>query len=109
MGPLSECKRRILIFHTKLNMPQLTKNQRVCICVEYAKVNNAEEVRRRWLGHWPDDRVPTRATIKRTFDKFVTEGTCLNLNKGRSGRMRTGRPLENIDLTAVQGQTFSDE
>ena len=35
--------------------------------------------------------------------KFVTAGTCLNLNKGRSGRMRT---LENIDLIAVQGQTF---
>ena len=109
MGPLNECKRRILIFHTKLNMPQLTKDQRVCICVEYARVNNAEEVRTRWLGHWPSDRVPTRATIKRTFDKFVTEGTCLNLNKGRSGRMRTGRTLENIDLIAVQGQTFSDE
>ena len=53
----------------KLNMPPLTKDQRVWICVEYARVNNAEEVRRRWLGHWPNDRVPTTATIKRTFDR----------------------------------------
>lgn len=95
---LHGCKVRIVIFHNKLNMPQLTKDQRVWICVEYARVNNAEEVRRRWLGHLQNDRVPTRATIKRTFDKFATEGTCLNLNKGRSGRMRTGRTLENIDL-----------
>ena len=71
----------ILICHTKVNMPRLTKDKRVWICVEYARVNNAEEVRRRLLGHWPNDRVPNRATIKRTFDKFVTESTCLNLKK----------------------------
>ncbi|CAB4042592.1 Hypothetical predicted protein, partial [Paramuricea clavata] len=38
------------------------------------------------------------AAIKRTSDKFLTEGTCLDLNKGRSGRMRTGRTMENSDL-----------
>lgn len=98
MGPLA-CKRiRISLFYTKLNMPQLTKDQRVWVCIEYARVNNAEEVRRRWLGRWPGDRAPTRAAIKRTYDKFLTEGTCLNLNKGRSGRTRTGRTMENIAL-----------
>ena len=66
-------------------MSQLTKDQRVWICIEYARVNNTEEVRRRWLGRWPNDRTPSRAAIKRTYDKFLTEGTCLNLNKGRSG------------------------
>ena len=44
------------------------------------------------------DRAPTRAAIKKTFDKFWTEGTCLNLNKGWSGRTRTGRTMENIDV-----------
>ena len=36
--------------------------------------------------------------LKRTYDKFLTEGTCLNLNKGRSGRIRTGRTMENVEL-----------
>ena len=40
-------------------MPQLTKNQRVWIYIEYGKVNNAEELRRRWVGRWPNDRAPT--------------------------------------------------
>ena len=61
-------------------------------------VNNFEEVRRRWVGRWLNDRAPTRAAIKRTFDKFLREGTCFNLNKGRSGRMRTGKTMEGIEL-----------
>ena len=37
-----------------INMPRLTTQQRVWICVEYARVNNAEEVLRRWRNHWHD-------------------------------------------------------
>jgi hypothetical protein len=43
--------------------------------------------------------VPSKVTIKATFEKFrVREGTCHNLNKGRSGRLRTLRTQENIDV-----------
>ena len=35
-------KRRQVVFF--INTPRLTKNQRVSICLEYARVNNAREV-----------------------------------------------------------------
>ena len=70
-------------------MPRLTIEQRVWICSEYAKVNNAEEVLRRW-------RNSGIRTVRRTFQKFVREGTCYNINHGRSGpRRRTARTTEN--------------
>ena len=31
-------------------MPQLTKDQRVWICIEFARTNNAHEVARRWVN-----------------------------------------------------------
>ena len=34
-------------------MPRLTKDQRVWVCLEYARVNNAFEVKRRWPNNWP--------------------------------------------------------
>ena len=34
-----------------INMPHLTIEQRLWICVEYARVNNAKEVLRRWRNH----------------------------------------------------------
>ena len=48
-----------------LNMPPLTKEQRTWVCVEYAKTDNAEEVKRRC-----NVPAPCRKTIKKTFNKF---------------------------------------
>ena len=61
-------------------------------------VNNAEEVIRRWPIHWANVPSPSKHTMIKTFRKFVREGTCHNLNKGRSGRTRTARTAENIEL-----------
>ena len=83
---------------TDINMPRLTKDQRVWICLEYAKVNNACEVLRRWAERWGNLPPPTKRTVMITYRKFVREGTCLNVNKGRSGRRRTARTAENIEL-----------
>ena len=77
-----------------LKMPRLTKDQRVWVCLEYARLNNASEVKRRWP--WPDIQPPSDRTIKNTFNKFVREGTCLNCNRNRSGRPKTARTKENI-------------
>ena len=33
-------------------MPQLTKDKRVCICIEYAGTNNGCDVIRRWTVTW---------------------------------------------------------
>ena len=77
-------------------MPQLTIAQRTWVCFEYARVGNALEVSRRWRNHWQNVRPPTVRTILKTFQKFETEGTCHNLNKGNSGRPRTARAPVNI-------------
>jgi hypothetical protein len=60
-------------------MPRLTKNQRVWICLEYARVNNACEVLRRWAERWGNLPAPTKRTVMKTYRKFVHEGTCLKV------------------------------
>ena len=87
-------------------MPQLTKDQRVWICIEYARTNNVREVIRRWPVRWHGVPVPSKVIIKATFEKFVREGTCHILNKGRSGRLRTVRTQENINV--VRQSLFED-
>ena len=79
-------------------MPRLTTDQRVWICIEYARTNNVCQVLRQWPVRWHGIPAPSKPTIKATFEKFVREGTCHNLNKGRSGRLRTVRTEENIDV-----------
>ena len=79
-------------------MPRLTKDQRVWVCLEYARTNNAYEVLRRWDERWNNDPRPTRRSVVKTYRKFLQEGSCLDLNKGRSGRPRTGRTAENVEL-----------
>ena len=41
---------------------------------------------------------PTKRTISTTYREFLREATCHDLNKGRSGRPRTARTPENIEL-----------
>ena len=80
-----------------LNMPRLTKEQRVWVCLEHTKCNNATEVRRRWQGHWGDIPAPPKRTITKTYRKFLQEATCHDLNRVRSGRVRTARTPEIIE------------
>ncbi|CAH1786147.1 unnamed protein product, partial [Owenia fusiformis] len=40
---------------------------------------------------------PARSTILRNVRKYQEAGTSLNLNKGNSGRRRTGRSEENVE------------
>ena len=46
-----------------LKMVQLTKQQRVWKCLEFARVNNATEVRRRWHLHFPERAPPSVTAI----------------------------------------------
>ena len=88
------------MFHSEyiLNMPRLSKDQRVWVCLEHARIQNAAEVRRRWPGRWGNIPAPTKRIISTTYRKFLREATCHDLNKGRSGRPRTARTPENIEL-----------
>ena len=78
---------------TVIKMPRLTNDQRIWLCLEYARVNNACEVQRRWAERWGNLPAPTKRTVMKTYRKFVHEGTCHNLNKGRSGRWRTATTI----------------
>ena len=81
-------------------MVELSKYQRVWICLEFARTNNASEIIRRWINHWPNMRPPTVRTLTKTYQKFLNEGTFLNVNKGRSdiGRRCTSDANVNVQI-----------
>ena len=60
-------------------MPRLTVQQPVWVCLEHARVNNAEEVIRRWPVYCGNVPVLSNETVKKTFRKFL-EGTCHDIN-----------------------------
>ena len=50
-------------------LPRLTKDQRVWICLEHARFQNAAEIRRRWPGRWGNTPAPTIRTISATYTR----------------------------------------
>ena len=88
----------VFYFRFILDMPRLSKDQRVWVCLEHARIQNAAEVRTRWPGRWGNIPAPSKRTISTTHWKFLQEATCHDLNKGRSGHPRTARTPENIEL-----------
>lgn len=77
---------------------QLTQEQRVFIVEEYFRSNNIAVVLNGFVGRFPDRRRPTRRTITKLLEKFQTRGTVKNQNAGNSGRLRTARTPENVEL-----------
>ena len=77
-------------------MVQLTTDQRVWVCLEMARVNNALQVRRLWANQFPGVQPPTARTIRQNYRKYRTHGTSLNRNQNNSGRRRTARSVQNI-------------
>ena len=86
------CYSVVVCFEFVLNMPRLSKEQRVRVCLEHTKYQNAEEVRRRGPVLWGNILAPTKRTIIQTYRKSLWEATCHDLNKGRTVRTR-----ENIE------------
>ncbi|KAF2351688.1 Protein of unknown function DUF4817 [Trinorchestia longiramus] len=80
---------------------QLTKEQRTFIVEKHFQAKSFHEVIKSFQEHFPERQSPTKMTIWRNVTRYRTEGTSLNLNKGRSGRKRTGRSEENVRI--VQG------
>ncbi|KAF2348840.1 Protein of unknown function DUF4817 [Trinorchestia longiramus] len=80
---------------------QLTKEQRTFIVEKYFQAKSFQQVIQSFQEHFPERQSPTKMTIRRNVTRYRTEGTSLNLNKGRSGRKRTGRSEENARI--VQG------
>ena len=92
---INHCPGRKLSFASFM-MVQLTIPQRIWVCIEMGRVNNAHEDRRSWRNRWPGHPAPTVRTIMKNDGKYLRHGTSQNRNRGRSGRPRTGRSAQNI-------------
>ncbi|KAF2363288.1 Protein of unknown function DUF4817 [Trinorchestia longiramus] len=82
-------------------MQLLTKEQRTFIFEKDYQAKNFQQVIQSFQEHFPERQSPTKMTIWRNVTRYRTKGASLNLNKGRSGRKRTGRSEENVRI--VQG------
>ena len=59
-------------------MVQLNKDERVWICFEMARVQNAHTVQRLGPHCWPGRRAPTIHAILKNYRKYMQLGTSLN-------------------------------
>ena len=80
----------------KNRMVQFTTQERIWICIQMKRLQNAAAVQRLWRRQWPGIVPPHPTTIRRNFRKYQAHGTSLNMNKGRSGRRKTARTTVNI-------------
>ena len=67
-------------------MVQLNKDERVWVCFEMARVQNAHAVQRLWPNCWPSRKVPTIHAILNHYRNCMQHGTSLSRNKVNSGR-----------------------
>lgn len=78
-------------------MPQFTPQQGAFLVREYCQSNrNVARVLERFREEFHDVRCPSRVAVYKNVRKYTVSGTSCNLNKGRSGRRRTGRCQENV-------------
>ena len=49
------------------------KDQRVWVCLEHARFQNAEEVRRRWPDRWGNIPAPTKRTYASLYRKMAKD------------------------------------
>ena len=88
------------VLDSSMVRPQYTPQQRSFLVREYYRTNNVQAALLRFREEFPDVRCPSRRTVYKNVTKYGRTGTSFNLNRGRSGRQRTGRSQVNIE--AVQ-------
>ena len=79
-------------------MVQLTTEQRTFIVKKYYETRSYVDVQNAFRQAFPNRNPPAKSTIQHNIRKYETDGTSLNVNKGRSGRRRTVRTAENIEM-----------
>ena len=67
-------------------MVQLNKDERVWVCFEMARVQNAHAVQRLWPNCWPGRSVPTIHEILKNYRHYRQHDTSLDRNKVNCGR-----------------------
>ena len=77
---------------------QFTREQRVFIVENYILTRSIQNVQEAFRNAFIGRNVPTKSTILNNVRKYHEHGTSSNLNQGRSGRRRTARSAENIEL-----------
>ena len=79
-------------------MGQLSKEQRVFCVKKYYETKKFSVVRNLFRLSFPNRNPPEKSTIWRLVKKYEDHATSLNRNAKNSGRRRTGRSNNNIDL-----------
>lgn len=77
-------------------MGQFSTEQRILMVKKYLQTRSYEEVVQSFRQQFPNRAPPSWKTISRNVKKYERHGTSHNLNKGNSGRPKTGRTAENI-------------
>ena len=80
------------------NMGQLTTEQRVFVITTYYETRSPHAIQEAFMQQFPDRQPPNKTTIWRNVFKYERKGTSLICNKGNSGRRRSVRTGENIEL-----------
>ena len=77
---------------------QFSPDQRLWIAIMKEKGVPTTEIKNEFSNKWPGKAPPaTKTTISRIWKKLNEHHTVKNLNKGNSGRKRSGRSEENIE------------
>ncbi|KAF2368781.1 Protein of unknown function DUF4817 [Trinorchestia longiramus] len=76
---------------------QLT-TKRVFSVTTYVQTGSIKQVQHLFAECFPDRRSPSKSVIQNNARKYQTKDTCLNLNKGCSGRRKTVRTEENTEM-----------
>ena len=81
-------------------MAKLTLQQRTKIIEFWHQTKSVKQVQREYARNFgtPLRHAPSFRTIKSTIEKFANEGTVCDLYKGRSGRRRTRRTEEVVEV-----------
>ena len=79
-------------------MVQLSIAQRTFIVKTFYETGSLQETHNQFRERFPERPNLALSTIWYNVQKFEQNGTSLNRNKGNSGRRRSGRSAENIEL-----------
>ena len=72
-------------------MVQLTTEQRAYLIKTFYETRSLQITCESFMERFPERQAPALKTVWANVRKFEAHGTCLNRNKGNSGRSRTGR------------------
>ena len=78
-------------------MVQLTTEQRAYLIKTFYETSSLQITCESFRERFPERQASALKTVWANVRKFEAHGTCLNRNKGNSGRRRTGRSERNIE------------